>query len=594
MGNLLQYTNKGETIDNKLTALLAQIQYDYNNGVIRTETEYYYRIKNMLADFYRSLTKPTFKFRPAISTPMSDEYNAMITESYNDMAYIIKDCETLNNLVSQSFVDAELGRKMMSNEVSYLTQKVNAIISSVASNQPYGTVVFTELFSNAETIGNSDDIMACNVDTEAGILTLGKNSMYSANIDNIYIDPEVSNGFPGNTHCIDTLNNELHFIGRDGLRNNIACICDSKEDTWFEYELFSITESTKQECNSYGFEYNEGVSWVNNEDILRLKLIIYPTTKQVISWITLKPYVSDIKGVKNCFVESCDIITTANNSYRVGNNIGFDDVLVFPFPPHAVQRVELVLVQPSKYLTKVGHVCYTLSDTTNMSIFQNFDEKGKYTRVDGSSPSVSLLGCKYNPTTKWIEYPDKNTQLADEEYCKDGLFNIPPSTIDKKSNHEIIDAYRYMIGIRSIKLTSNTFEKHSEYVSTEFTTDDIITSVTLEANEYIPGNNPEDIKYFISLDSGITWHKIYPIHRAYQGTYKYYVNNDTIENLLNNQDGKNRRSKNLSIIGEPKKIKLKITMDRPTSVEKEIREYCTPIVYDYKLKLTTGGETIEY
>lgn len=53
--------------------------------------------------FYTSLTKPTFKYRPAVSTPMSDEYNAMITESVSDMEYIIKDCEALNNLVSQSF-----------------------------------------------------------------------------------------------------------------------------------------------------------------------------------------------------------------------------------------------------------------------------------------------------------------------------------------------------------------------------------------------------------------------------------------------------------------------------------------------------------
>ena len=102
MGNLLQYTDKSITIDNKLNTLLAQINYDYQNGNIRTETEYYYRVKNMLAEFYESLTKPTFKFRPAKTTPMSDEYNAMITESYNDMEYIIKDCETLSNLVSLS------------------------------------------------------------------------------------------------------------------------------------------------------------------------------------------------------------------------------------------------------------------------------------------------------------------------------------------------------------------------------------------------------------------------------------------------------------------------------------------------------------
>ena len=61
MSNLLQYTNKSTTIDNKLNSLLAQINNDYKNGNIRTETEYYYRIKKMLTDFYDSLTKPIFK-----------------------------------------------------------------------------------------------------------------------------------------------------------------------------------------------------------------------------------------------------------------------------------------------------------------------------------------------------------------------------------------------------------------------------------------------------------------------------------------------------------------------------------------------------
>ena len=121
--NLLQCTNKSKTIDNKLNSLLSQINYDYQNGNIRTETEYYYRVKNMLSDFYDSLTKPTFQYRPAVTTPMSDEYNAMITESYNDLEYIIKDCEALCELIKQSFIDAELSRDMMTNELSYLSKK---------------------------------------------------------------------------------------------------------------------------------------------------------------------------------------------------------------------------------------------------------------------------------------------------------------------------------------------------------------------------------------------------------------------------------------------------------------------------------------
>ena len=154
MGNLLQYTDKSITINNKLNSLLAKINYDYQNGTIRTETEYYYRIKNMLSEFYKSLVNPMFQYRPAVSTPMSDEYNAMINESYNDMEYIIKDCEALKDFVSQSFTDTEFGRSMLSNELAYLSKKITAIGESISLNQSNGSVVFTELFNDFKNFGN--------------------------------------------------------------------------------------------------------------------------------------------------------------------------------------------------------------------------------------------------------------------------------------------------------------------------------------------------------------------------------------------------------------------------------------------------------
>jgi len=591
MGNLLQYTDKSKTIDNKLNSLISQINYDYSNGNIRTETEYYYRIKNMLTEFYNSLTKPTFQYRPAVSTPMSDEYNAMIAESYSDMEYIIKDCEALSELVSQSFIDAELGRTMMVNELAYISKKILAIGESIAKNQPKGTVVFTELFSDLEMTGNADSSKCGYINTTDGILTLKRGSASRSLVSKIEIDSEVSNGFPGNTHCVDTLNSEMHFIGQDGLKLNPNAIIDGTKDTWFEFEMFSITDDVRKQCNSYGFEYDEGISWVNNEDVLRLKLVVHLSVEDVCSWVTITPYLSEIKGVKSCYLEKCEVITSSNNVYEVATNQVFNDTLVFPFPPQEIVRIEFTFVQPSKYLTKIGHFYYTSADTSNMSIFQDYDYSDMFARVDGKKPSIGLLGVKYDPTTQWITYSDSTTELPDAEYVKDKLFTLPESTIAQKAGQEIIDAYRYMIGIRDIRVSSCTFEKYGEYVSKRFVTDEVITSITLEADEYIPGGNPDILRYYISLNNGITWHQIYPMHRAYQGIYKYYVNNDSIENLISNKTTE-KKSKNLSIAGEVKSVQLKIEMDRPTDIE--AAEYSTPIVYQYKLKLTTGGETIEY
>lgn len=607
--NLLHYTDKRSTIDNKLRSLLAQINYDYQNGNIRTETEYYYRIKNMLSDFYTSLTKPTFKFRPAVSTPMSDEYNAMIIESYNDMEYIIKDCEALSELVEQSFTDAELSRNMMTNELAQIAKEISTMGNNISTNQGPGVVVFSDAFNDVSMLGNELATNHLEVRTHAGILTLANDKDIKIYPEKIEIDPDESNGFPGNSHVVDTLHNGLHFVGQEGLHNNLLTLCDDAKDSWFEFELFSISDETRQQCNSLGFEYDEGVSWVNNDDILRLKLIVTMPSEQTISWLTIMPYLSEVKGVKSCFLEKCEIITASNNVYLVGENIAFDETLTFPFPPQAVKRVEFAFVQPTSYAVKAGHFYYTEADTANMSIFQDYDYTDMFARVDGPKPSVSLLGCKYNPETQWLTYSDSKQQkknILSETLSKDGLFSLPESTIEKKSNEEMIDAQRYMIGIRQIEFSTGKFKLKGEYVSKLMTTDEVITSITLESDEFIPGDNPEILRYFISLNGGLTWHKIYPIHRACPRMvddgkggmkpdnviYKYYVNNDSIENLIcSNPDDK--RSKNLSVVGEPKSVQLKIEMDRPTGGDFDIG-YSTPVVYGYKLKLTTGGETFEY
>lgn len=592
MGNLLQYTDKSKTIDMKLETILAEIDHAYRNGEIRIETEYYYRVKNALTDFYDSLTKPTFKYRPAVSTPVSEEYNAMITESVADMEYIIKDCENLSKLVTQSFSDAELSRSMLTNSLQALIKKTNSIRDSISVHEPVGTVVFTELFSDMQYSGNFSDADSLTINTSEGILCLSSYSKHKITVQKVSIDPNESNGLPGNTHCADIYNSELHFSGEEGLHNNLMAICDNTNDTWFEFETFNITDETRISCNSFGFDYDEGVQWITDSDKLRLKLIIDINSKYDCSWLTLKPYLSEIKGVKPCIIEKCEIITTANNAYVAVQNKYFDNTIVCPFPPHSVKRVILTLLQTSKYQTKVGHFFHVTSDTASISAFQEYDEIDNFARVDGDKPSVSYIGCKYNPKTKWVDYPDTSTQLMTEVTARSGLFTMPVSTIEKKAGQELIDAYRYLIGIREVSVSSNYFRDYGEYVTEPFTTQDMITSVCIESEEYIPGDDVEAVKYYISLNGGTTWHKIYPTHRAYDGIYKYYINNDSIANQLS-VDRASNRSKALTVIGEPKSIQLKITMEKPTENGTPM-DYASPIIYSYRLKLTTGGGSIEY
>ena len=592
MGNLLQYTDKSKIIDAKINSMLAQLNYEKNNGIIKTETEYYYKLRNLLNDFYLTLSKPTFKFRPAVSTPISDDYNNMIKESVDDMEYIIKDCENLKSLISQSFSDADLSRVMLQNSLNNISQEILSLENSITTNQGTNTVTFTELFSDTKNHGNIDDEDSCAINTDDGILTLQSTVRQKVNINKIYIDSSYSNGFPGNTHVADVYSSEIHFAGQENLHHDISKIIDNKKDTWFEFELFNITDNTRKACNSYGFDYDEGVSWATNDTRLKLRLILEVNNKSKCSWISINPYLSDIKGVRNCILTECHVITTENNIYKVASNIDLNEAKVFAFPTHEVNKIIFTFEQDCKYLTKVGHFYYTSANTSSVSYLDKYTQADNFTRVDGIKPSISYLNCKYNPKTQWIEYPTSNDKLIDDSYTSDGLFTMVPSTIDKKSCEELIDAYRYMIGIRDINISSHVFKEYGVYVSNVYTTQEEITSVTLDVEEYIPGGSVDVIKYYISLNGGNTWHEIYPTHRAYDGIYKYYINNDSIENSLSS-DRKNKRSKNLSTIGQANSIQLKVVMKRPKENDEELL-YASPILYSYKLKVTTGGNTIEY
>lgn len=583
--DLLQYTNKSKTIDERIKSIMNAITADYNNGIIRTETEYYYRLKAALESFYKTLNSPMFVLRKAKDLPISSEYNSMISEANSDMSYLVNDCKAMGELISQSYIEAELGRTMIQNEVNHLNKLLSQLQQSIL-NSNGDFIVFTELFETTNNAGNIGAENACVVNTSEGILTLGYSSTGKANITNISIDENASNGFPGNTHVVDTLNGEMHFSGEDNLHFDLLDVIDEKTDSWYEFEMFHIADEIRKNCNSFGFEYEEGVEWVrNDDDILRLTLEIKLDQTVTCSWFSLNPYLPEIKGILPCYIEKMELITASNTSIILTENKALNGNLVFPFEPCKINKVIVSLIQPTNYPVSIGHVYYSAADTKTLNVFDDNNSA----RLNGDMPSINTLGVKYDPTTQWIKYPDTSTELPDSSFVKQKLFSIPQATVDKNVGQEILEAYRYLIGIKTIKMNYYVFNPSSEFVSKAYTTKDIIKSVVLEAKEYIPGDDPEILKYYISVDGGINWHKIYPTTRAYNGVYRYTVNNESLENALMS-DSTNKHTRNITTIHDVYSVKLKITMDQP---DIENKMYASPIVYSYKLILNTGGESLD-
>lgn len=586
--DLLQYTDKSESIDERLKLILNEINNDYNSGIIKSETEYYYRIKTALTGFFRTLNKPMFQFREAGMIPNANDYNSMINEAVSDISYLIADCQMLGKKIMQSYASATLGKEMIQGEVSYLSKMIEQIRESISINKDVNRNVFTETFDTADNMGNISDENACTVNTTDGILSLKVISLLAASISNVKIDNEVSNGFPGNTHVVETLNGEMHYPGEDNLHYEIKDLLEAGSNTWYEFELIKISDQVRKECNSFGFEYDEGIKWITSDEALRLKLEITLSEQNPCSMLFLKPRMPEIKGIVPCIIEKIELISSSNSCFVLEENKPFDKSMVYPFSPVNTKKIVISFVQPAAYPVTIGHSYYTMVDTKSMSIFDNDAESETLTRVNGELPSINLLGVKYNPQTKWIEYPELKDELPDDLYIKQKLFKTSKSTIDKKAGQEILPAYRQMIGIERIKPAYCLYDEASEYISNEFYTAAPINSITLKTEEYIPGDDSEILEYFISIDNGLNWHKIYPDHRAYNGVYEYTINNVLLSNSLS--DIQKKRSSNITTISDVYSVKLKIKMKQ---ADIENKANVSPIVYSYKLIVKTGGEDID-
>jgi hypothetical protein len=609
MSNIIQYLNKSKTIDAKCKELTGKVIADYNSGTIKTETEFLYRLKQAIQDFYASIGKPSYKFIPPRSTPISADYNGMIGNAYNDISFIISECINLSDVIKASFVDTEINRSMANNELRYINKKLDDIKNRInTNNDTDGLFTFAESFINTDSMQNSNSDGAAYIDTSDGVLMLGVNSLqeYSKQCDVEIL--KGSNGFPGDTHMIDILNNNIHYTGEDNLHLNLKEIVDENIDTWFEYELFNVEDLVYEKCNGFGFNYQEGIEWVTDDHELKLILKVILPGAPVCNWLSLTPFLSEQRGVKSCFITKCTVSDGANQMQEITKSKMFDDNTVIIFQPQPVNTIIIEFAQPSSYEVNIGHTYFTKIYTMNTTVYEDLPDN-TYTRTDGVMPSVELIGMKYDPSTKDCVQPNTvnaNNSFVTDAYIKQQLFSIPADTNKVKANAEIVKAYRYSIGIKNISISHYDFSYYSEYVSKTFITNDIITSITLEADEMIPSEfndlvtsssnyqymTAEQkaasinkwINYYIKVGNDNTWYPIYPKHRSFMGYCTYNINNSGVNRYINNFTSQTGIGM-IPLLDDANTVQLKIVLQKP-----ENDTYRSPLVYKYKLNIITGGE----
>ncbi len=178
--------------------------------------------------------------------------------------------------------------------------------------------------------------------------------------------------------------------------------------------------------------------------------------------------------------------------------------------------------------------------------------------------------------------------------------SVGPESISRQWTVTKDDKARFAIGIRDINIYSYKFAETSEIVSQPYMSPKPIAKVALAVDEQIPtlfyttpdlaNTENEWIKYYISVNNGISWNRISPIH------HKMTISEDGANNVpeiinINSDIDIEERDNPLAYIdaGEPiYSVRFKAFLSRPNTINDA--ESYTPVLSKYSLQIyPTGG-----
>ena len=584
--NIYKYRNNTTVFDTKLKTSIEELKRDYNFGKIQTQTEYAYKIKQLVKEFYKNLGKPNMKFIEASDVPSYIHYKTMINNTIKDIKTLSKGCDALNNDLTQSENSLKDTFSNMFEIVSKAEADVNNLENRIASLKGASSILYSDTFkkNTSDTEFNITDAKLLKIDTENGILCLSPTS------DTIVTDDmkaqilNTSNGFPGNTHEVMYSKDDFSYKCVNDPHLDLNSIFTNRDDEWFEFEFYSLDKLEKESTAEIGFKYKEGISWIKDEKTLKLNIELFFDESKKMNWFK-------IKGIARADINTdypiLKKITIRDEDVNV-QTIIYDDFMklenVITFKTQNVKSITLEIEQSDYSITKVVREYMTSVDTSCYNYFDQ--EEDEYIEEDSMTKSIELLGLKYNQEDKSIIYPttDRNYNFKTAEYTKSKLFYKNLCDDSYKTQYEVVKANRFSIGINSVECRFMEYKTDGMYISKTFVPSNKIKTIILNAEDYIPTNFSDYlkenehfddfIKYYITLDGGETCTRIHPRQRATNGSCTLIVNSDVAV--------ANRNPNNIYIdmLVEPTTVKVKIEMTRPEELKSE-----TPIVYSYNIDI---------
>jgi hypothetical protein len=558
MANLVELLDKSPIIKTKIESIVKEIKLDIENGNIPNKTQAFIRFKNDVELFIKRLIGITYEVREANISASSEDINEMIDELHDDFSFIYESINNIDDVLNICTSQSELEKQMIININKNINMRVeelnNNLLDIISDNE---TKIYFEDFINNDNF--NIDLCKTPATLLDGVLTLNLINSYGTLDSDVEICSD-SNGLPGNTHIAVASGEQIRYEGEIEAHIDLNYLYDREIDTWFEYEIFNIDDRVWKETNGHGFTYEEGLSWITDDEYLLLKLKSTMEDVGLQNMLYINPYLPVERSYIPSSITSIKLYDGSGNVKEIlDSEIIFNKEVVINFELQYVKEIEITFLQNKKYKTMVGHNCFVKSGINNNILNNNILEG---VRVEGEKHSIKSLGLSFDTAKHSFIQPNTRSYKVSNT---NKLFEIPEAKEYSQSYAELIEAERYQIGIRDIDQYLKEFRTEGEYISKEFKFENGISQIELHVEDSVPSIYTNSIsnyiKYYISADNGANWNIITPYRKDEEGGVFYTLaefNKETVDGLI---------------------LKIEMTADE----EIDNSNFYSPIIYNYNL-----------
>lgn len=547
--------NQSELLYTQAKQQFDAIKLAYESGDLTTEVAVIQAAFDAFQEFFSTLGEQRFEaIRFDESTPMwTSDYNGMMQDIYDDFEVLFREATLLADAMYVDFNHHVVQHDILSEKLKGIQNKLYDL-AAYNSVEGYTTNVFAkEEFLNQDRI-DYDKITMSPLTIEGGNVTLPQKSKVSALDDatamillgsrpnTLAPVGALSNGYPGNSHEIVTSTKDfdttgkslsLNFVGASNNRSNYGAVLDNNPNTWFEFEKVVPTQLVNSVSEKdYGFSYKTAYDnyhyWTDElaDGVLKLCLEINLNDVKTINAIDVAMYTPANRLAKTAKIAKILVVDENNNS----QNVSYTHTGTFyKFNAINARAVQLFFEQDSSYTTEIGHIFYTkkyLSEDANgykQSVVNRIAEANN--RIDGPIPWITEIGAVIEEdTTRSEVFYAPFTKESPNLSVNDTLSNLKAQIgiEDVEMGVERIQAERYCIGIKDIQIYEAEFEEEGELITKPFYFENPLERISLNISE-ADGFNANWLNYDISIDDGITWYPIIPLHRQEAGTKTYII-----------------------------------------------------------------------